>query len=91
MGLQLVLPVATLAVVLMLGPHCAVVPETGRPQLMSVSPDEETRLGLQAFEQYKKKARVSGDQALAERVRRIGRRLSAVASVPGAQWEFVLF
>lgn len=51
MGLQLVLPVATLAVVLMLGPHCAVVPETGRPQLMSVSPDEETRLVLQAFEQ----------------------------------------
>ena len=72
-------------------PNCAVVPETGRRQLISMSPQEEANLGLQAFQQYKQKKPISGNSALAARVRRIGQRIASVANVPGAQWEFVLF
>lgn len=72
-------------------PNCAVVPETGRRQLISMSAQEEAKLGLQAFQQYKTKKPISNNAALAARVRRVGQRLAAVANVPGAQWEFVLF
>ncbi|MFT4639475.1 MAG: putative Zn-dependent protease [Verrucomicrobiales bacterium] len=72
-------------------PNCAVVPETGRRQLLSMSPEEETKLGLQAFQQYKQKKPISNNTALAARVRRVGQRLASVANVPGARWEFILF
>ena len=72
-------------------PNCAVVPETGRRQMISMTPQEESQLGLQAFQEYKKQKPVSSNAALAARIRRVGQRLSAVANVPGAQWEFVLF
>lgn len=71
--------------------NCAVVPETGRRQLMSMSVQEEAQLGLQAFQQYRKQKPVSQNTRLANRVRQVGRRLAAVSQVPGAQWEFVLF
>lgn len=90
-GLRALGPLVLTAAVMVCALQCTTVPDLGRSQLMSVSAGEETRLGLEAFAQYKKKARVSRDRALAERVRRIGQRLAAVASVPGAQWEFVLF
>lgn len=86
--LPLTLALTTFACVF---PNCAVVPETGRRQLISMSPQEETKLGLQAFQQYKQKKPRSNNTALAARIRRIGHRLASVANVPGAQWEFVLF
>ncbi len=58
---------------------------------MMMSPQEETQLGLQAFRQYKAKKPLSNDAATAARVRRVGRRIAAVANVPSAQWEFALF
>lgn len=70
---------------------CAVVPETGRRQLIMMSPAEEAQLGFQAFQQYKSKKPISKDGALAARVRRIGQRIASVANVPNARWEFVLF
>ena len=70
---------------------CAVVPETGRRQLIMMSPAEEAQLGFQAFQQYKKQKPISRDSALAARVRRVGQRIASIANVPGARWEFVLF
>ena len=70
---------------------CAVVPETGRRQLVLISPGEEAALGLQSFSDTKTKVPVSHDARANETLQRVGKRIAAVANLPGAQWEFVLF
>lgn len=70
---------------------CATVPETGRRELLLLSPQEEVRLGLTEFEKIKKSTPVSKDPAITEMVRRTGQRIAAVAPLPNAQWEFVVF
>jgi predicted Zn-dependent protease len=70
---------------------CATVPETGRSQLLLVSRSEETRLGLTEFDKLKQSAPISRDPELNAMVQRVGRRISAVAPLPNAQWEFVVF
>lgn len=70
---------------------CATAPETGRSQLLLVSPAEEAQLGLKAFQQIKRQQpQVSGGKA-AETLQRVGNRISEVAPLPNARWEFVLF
>ncbi len=80
---------ALLACLLFTG--CLTVPETGRRQVMLISSSQEMQLGLTAFQQLKKDTPVSRDPALNAMVQRVGRRIAAVASLPGAQWEFVVF
>lgn len=70
---------------------CATVPETGRRQLLLTSPQQETELGLTEFQKLKKSTPVSKDPELNALARRVGERLAAVAPLPQAQWEFVVF
>jgi predicted Zn-dependent protease len=70
---------------------CATVPETGRSQLLLISTHEEVGLGLSQFDELKKNTPISKDPAMNALVQRVGRRVAGVASLPGAQWEFVLF
>lgn len=70
---------------------CMTVEETGRKQLILIGPDEEMRMGLAAFEETKKQIPASKDAAAAALVQKVGKRVAAVANMPGAQWEFVLF
>jgi metalloendopeptidase OMA1, mitochondrial len=70
---------------------CSTVPETGRRQLNLLSLSQEMELGLTAFEQIKQEMPISKDPALNALVQRVGNRISAVADLPGAQWEFVVF
>lgn len=70
---------------------CTTVPETGRKQFNILSPQEEAQMGLTAFQQMKQEVPVSKDEASAAMVERAGKRISAVAPLPNAQWEFVLF
>ncbi len=70
---------------------CATVPETGRTQLNFMSVGEETKLGLAGFDQVKKETPISKDPAGNALVQKVGRRIAAVAQLPNAQWEFVLF
>ena len=70
---------------------CLTVPETGRRQVMLISSSQEMQLGLSAFQQMKKETPVSRDPAVNAMVQRVGRRIAAVAELPGAQWEFVVF
>jgi len=70
---------------------CLTVPETGRRQVMLISSQQEMQLGLTAFQQLKKDTPVSRDPAINDMVQRVGRRIAAVAALPGAQWEFVVF
>ena len=72
---------------------CAVVPETGRRQLMLVPPAEEAQMGLTAFADIKSKEKISNDPALNAQIRRIGERIakSVGRELPNAEWEFVVF
>ena len=49
------------------------------------------QLGLQAFSDMKKETPVSKNAAAMALVEKVGRRIAAVADLPGAEWEFVLF
>lgn len=70
---------------------CTTVSETGRRQFMLLSPGEEMTLGLTSFEKLKKELPISRDPALNAQVQRVGKRIAAVAHLPNAQWEFVVF
>jgi predicted Zn-dependent protease len=72
---------------------CTTVPETGRSQLMLVSPGEEAKMGLTTFEQIKQKEKISSDAKANAQVRRIGERIASSVGreLPNAQWEFVVF
>ncbi len=65
--------------------------EAGRRQLMLVSSAEMTELSLNSFSQMKKDTPVSKDPAANDLVRRVGERIKSVVTLPGAQWEFVVF
>jgi predicted Zn-dependent protease len=80
----------TLAIGLLLT-GCLTVPETGRRQVMLISSQQEMQLGFSAFQQVKKETPASRDPAITAMVQRVGRRIAAVAELPGAQWEFVVF
>lgn len=70
---------------------CASAPETGRSQAMLIGSAQEARMGFQAFDKMKRSkpiVRSGKDQSM---VQRVGRRISTVAELPYAEWEFVLF
>lgn len=75
----------------LIGLGCATVSETGRSQLMLVSPAQETELGLTEFQRMKASLPISKDSAANAMLQRVGQRVAAVAPLPNAQWEFVLF
>lgn len=70
---------------------CATVAETGRYQLNLIPAGEEMQLGLTSFDKMKKEVPISKDAAANALVQKVGKRIAAVASLPGAQWEFVVF
>jgi predicted Zn-dependent protease len=59
--------------------------------LLLVDPVQETELGLQAFQQIKQRQPAVTRGAEAAMVQRVGERISKVAPLPNARWEFVLF
>lgn len=85
------LSLAALAGALLGSGGCATAPETGRHQLILLSRSEEMQLGLREFEKLRQEVPASKDQALTGMVKRVGDRIAAVAPLPNAQWEFVLF
>lgn len=84
---------ASLTVATGLFSGCTSVQETGRKQLMLVSPAQEAQMGLAAFDQVKQEEKISKDPALNTRIQRIGKRIAASVGreIPNAQWEFVVF
>jgi predicted Zn-dependent protease len=70
---------------------CTTVPGTGRNQLLLVSTSEEAQMGLQAFQQIKRKTPEVRSGRDAAMLQRVGQRISRVAPLPNARWEFVLF
>lgn len=72
---------------------CTTVQETGRSQVMLISPVAETQMGLQSFSEIKNSEKVLTDPAVNARIQRIGRRVAQGVGreLPNAQWEFVVF
>lgn len=65
--------------------------EAGRKQLMLVSNQEETQMGVTAFNDMKKDTPISKDPQANALVQRVGKRIASVVNLPNAQWEFVVF
>jgi predicted Zn-dependent protease len=82
------LPVAAL---LLAAYGCNTVPETGRRQFNVMSSGEEMQLGFSEFDKMKKEVPISRDAAANALVKKVGERIAAVAPLPNAQWEFVVF
>lgn len=70
---------------------CATVPETGRQQLLLTSAGQEMQLGLTEFKKLKEETPISRNPELNAMVQRVGQRIAAVAPLPNAAWEFVVF
>jgi predicted Zn-dependent protease len=69
---------------------CETVPYTGRSQLQLISPQQESELGAQAYQQTLAKTKLSPDAAVSEMVTRVGRRIAAVTGHPEYKWEYRL-
>jgi predicted Zn-dependent protease len=70
---------------------CTTVPETGRRQLNFMSPGAEMQLGFSEFDKMKKEVPISKNAAANALLQKVGHRIAAVAPLPNAQWEFVVF
>jgi predicted Zn-dependent protease len=69
---------------------CTTVPVTGRRQFLILSEGEELQMGLSAYREVLKKARLSSDPAATEQVKRVGRRIAAATGRTDYQWEWSL-
>jgi predicted Zn-dependent protease len=79
-----------LAFVLLLAVACETVPITGRSQLLLVPEGTELQMGLDAYQEILKKAKVSSDPRLNEQVTRVGRRIAEATGRTDFQWEFTV-
>jgi len=66
------------------------VPVTGRHQLLLLPESQEQQMGLDAYRQVLKKAKLSTDPVAIEQVRRVGRRIAEATGRTDYQWEFNL-
>lgn len=69
---------------------CRTTPVTQRSQLILIPESEEISMGLKAYKEIIKKAKISEDADKTTLVRRVGKRIAAVANRPDYQWEFIL-
>ncbi len=70
---------------------CATNPDTGRRQLMLVSPDQLAKLSLSAWREIKAETPVTDDPALNGQLRRVGARISRAANRANEHWEYAVF
>lgn len=66
------------------------VPLTGRSQVVDLSREEETALGVQSYREILSQSQVVPSGPTVDQIRRIGRRLAKVSEDPGFRWEFNL-
>lgn len=69
---------------------CIKAPGTGRDQIMFISEEKEIALGISAYRDVLRQARLSANPEINEMVNRVGRRIAAVANKPEYYWEFAV-
>lgn len=67
---------------------CATVPYTHRHQFNLISPQEEMKMGDDAYADTLKKTPLSKNEEYQRRVKEVGRRIAAAANQPDFKWEF---
>lgn len=67
---------------------CQSAPLTQRRQLIMTSEEKESALGLTAYQEVLQKEKLTANQRYVDMVRRVGKRIAAVAGRPDFQWEF---
>ena len=72
------------------GTGCQKAPGTARDQLIYISEEKEIALGLTAFREVIKNARLSRDPKITLMVNRIGQRIAKAANKPEYVWEFAV-
>jgi predicted Zn-dependent protease len=69
---------------------CTAAPHTRRSQLILVSPEQESKLGAQAFRQVLTKSRVDPRPTVIRPVQEVGGRLARAANRRDFKWEFAV-
>ena len=69
---------------------CHKAPGTARDQLIYISEEKEIALGLSAFREILKNARLSTDPKITLMVNRVGQRIAKAANKPEYVWEFAV-
>ena len=69
---------------------CIKAPGTARDQVIFLSEEKEIALGVSAFRDVLRQARLSNNPAINEMVNRVGRRIAAAADKPEYHWEFAV-
>ncbi|MBI1733745.1 MAG: M48 family metallopeptidase [Candidatus Rokubacteria bacterium] len=77
-----------MAIAILVAVACQTVPITGRSQLLALPEATEMQMGLSAYQDILKGARVSTDRALNDQVTRVGRRIADATGRRDYQWEF---
>lgn len=70
---------------------CVQNPALGRQQLILVSEGQLTQLSASAWNQVKKKEKISRDPKINNRVRTVGTKLAGAAGLGGQSWEYAVF
>ncbi len=69
---------------------CIKAPGTARDQVIFLSEEKEIALGVSAFRDVLRQARLSANPEINEMVNRVGRRIAAAADKPEYHWEFAV-
>ena len=69
---------------------CVKAPGTGRDQVIFLSEEKEIALGISAFRDVLRQARLSANPDINEMVNRVGRRIAAAADKTEYRWEFAV-
>ncbi|MBH0188839.1 MAG: M48 family metallopeptidase [Nitrospira sp.] len=69
---------------------CLRAPGTSRDQFIYISEEKEMAMGVSAFHEVLRKARLSQNLEINEMVHRVGNRIAAAAAKPEYQWEFAV-
>ena len=69
---------------------CYRAPGTARDQLIFFSEDKEISMGVKAFHEVLRQARLNENPEINEMVHRVGDRIAAVANRPEYHWEFAV-
>ncbi|MBH0176816.1 MAG: M48 family metallopeptidase [Nitrospira sp.] len=69
---------------------CYRAPGTSRDQFIYISEEKEIAMGVSAFHEVLRKARLSQNLEINDMVHRVGNRIAAAAAKPEYQWEFAV-
>jgi predicted Zn-dependent protease len=82
--------VALFLLAILLLASCREAPVTERKQLILIPESNEMKLGEDAFRKIIKESKLSKNQALIEKVGKVGKRIAKTADRPDYKWEFVV-